>query len=53
MTTLITNIQQLLNTREETHLLHGKALSDLPSIESAFLLIEDGLIADYGHMYEL
>ncbi|MEP6713880.1 MAG: imidazolonepropionase, partial [Ferruginibacter sp.] len=53
MTTLITNIQQLVNTRKETHLLRGKELADLPSIENAFLLIEDGLIADYGHMYEL
>jgi len=50
---LIINIQQLINTREQTQLLRGKALSVLPSIENAFLLIEDGIIADYGHMYEL
>ena len=30
-----------------------KYLSVLPSIENAFLLIEDGIIADYGPMYEL
>ena len=53
MTTLITNIQQLINTREETTLLRGAALSQLPCIENAFLLIEDGIIADYGAMYEL
>ena len=53
MTTLITNIQQLINTREESHLLRGKEMAHLPSIENAFLLIEDGIIADYGHMYEL
>ena len=53
MTTLITNIQQLINTREETKLLRGAALAELPSIENAFLLIEDGIIADYGAMYEL
>lgn len=53
MTTLITNIAQLVNTREETTLLRGAALADLPIIEDAFLLIEDGIIADYGHMYEL
>ena len=29
------------------------ALADLPVIETAFLLIEDGIIAEYGHMYEL
>lgn len=53
MTTLITNIAQLVNTREETTLLRGEALGQLPVIENAFLLIEDGIIADYGHMYEL
>ena len=53
MTTLITNIAQLINTREETTLLRGAALAALPFIENAFLLIEDGIIADYGHMYEL
>ena len=53
MTTLITNIQQLINTREEMTLLRGAALSQLPCIENAFLLIEDGIIADYGAMYEL
>jgi imidazolonepropionase len=53
MTILITNIQQLLNVREETTLLRGKALGILPNIENAFLLIEDGIIADYGNMYEL
>ena len=53
MTTLITTIAQLINTREETTLLRGAALAELPFIENAFLLIEDGIIAAYGHMYEL
>ena len=53
MTSLIINIAQLIGTREETHVLRGKELVELPLIENAFLLIEDGLIADYGHMYEL
>ncbi len=53
MATLITNIKQLVNTREKTTLLRGAALSQLPVIEDAFLLIEDGIIADYGAMYEL
>jgi imidazolonepropionase len=52
-TQLIINIQQLINTREQTQLLRGNALAELPIIENAFLLIEDGIIADYGHMYEL
>ena len=34
-------------------LLRGTALADLPLIENAFVLIEDGIIADYGAMYEL
>lgn len=53
MTTLITNIRQLINTREQNQLLRGKALADLPVIDDAFILIEDGIIAEYGAMYEL
>ena len=53
MITLITNIQQLIGTREETTLLRGAALAHLPTIENAFILIEDGIIADYGAMYEV
>ena len=53
MTTLITHIKQLVNIREENQLLRGKALAILPTIENAFLLIEDGIIAEYGAMYEL
>ncbi len=34
-------------------MLRGKELRVLPFIENAFLLIEDGIIARYGHMYEL
>ncbi|MBK8521120.1 MAG: imidazolonepropionase [Ferruginibacter sp.] len=50
---LIQHIKQLVNTREENHLLRGVELADLPVIEDAFVLIEDGIIADYGNMYEL
>ncbi len=48
MTTLITNIKQLVNVRSETHLLRGKELADLPCINDAYLVIEDGVIAEYG-----
>jgi imidazolonepropionase len=51
--TLITNIQQLIGTREENNLLRGAALAQLPAIENAFILIEDGIIVEYGAMYEL
>jgi len=50
MTTIITNIKQLLGVREENKLLRGKELSCLPSIENAYLIIEDGIIAQYGEM---
>ena len=53
MVTLLINIYQLVSVRERSSLLRGKELSHLPSIENAFLLIEDGIIADYGPMYEL
>jgi len=53
MTTLIINIAVLAGCREKNELLRGKALADLPCIENAFLLIEDGIIASYGNMYEL
>ena len=48
--TLITNIRQLVNIREENRLLRGKELSQLPCIGNAYLVIEDGIIADFGHM---
>lgn len=48
--TLFKNIAQLVNVRTEDTLLRGKALADLPVIANAWLLIEDGSIADYGSM---
>ena len=53
MATLITNIKQLVNVREESKLLRGRELSILPSIENAYLVIEDDLIAEYGNMNEI
>jgi imidazolonepropionase len=50
---IITNIQQLANVRTQSQLLKGAAMAELPCIDNAFLLIEDGVIADYGAMYEL
>lgn len=50
MTTLYTNIRQLINVRTESPILRGKSLSELPLIENAFLLIEDDRIAAYGTM---
>ena len=53
MTTIFTNIQQLVSTRQETRLLYGSELKDLPSIENAYLVIEDDVIAGYGRMSDL
>lgn len=53
MATLITNIKQLVNVREESKLLRGKELSVLPFIENAYMIIEEGLIAEYGNMNEI
>ncbi|HEX6845454.1 MAG TPA: imidazolonepropionase [Chitinophagaceae bacterium] len=53
MKTLITNIKQLINVREESRLLRGRDLAVLPSIENAYLIIEKGLIAEYGSMLNL
>jgi len=53
MTTLISNIKQLVNVREGTKLLHGRELSVLPYVENAFMIIEDGVIAAYGEMRQI
>ena len=50
MSTLITNIKLLVNTRDESKLLRGKELSLLPCIENAYLIIKDGKIAEHGLM---
>jgi imidazolonepropionase len=48
--TIIENIKLLVNTREQNHLLRGKALAELPCIENAYLIIEEGVIAEFGAM---
>ena len=53
MTTLFIHIKELIGVREETVLLRGAALAELPSIKDAFLLVEDGVIVAYGAMAEL
>ncbi len=53
MAMLITNIRFLINTREENKLLRGAALSHLPIIENAFLIIDNGLVAAFGPMDQL
>lgn len=50
--TIITNIKCLVNTRKENKLLQGRELADLPCIKDAYLIIENGQIAEYGSMEE-
>ena len=53
MAQLITNIKSLVNVREETRLLRGKELSELPCLHNAYLVIEEDEIAEYGSMNDL
>jgi imidazolonepropionase len=53
MQQLIINIGNLAGIRKESTLLRGAALAELQSINNAFLLIENGLIKDFGGMQQL
>ena len=53
MTTLIFDIGTLVNVRENFKLLYGNELAFLPCIHNAYLLVEDGKIADYGSMEDI
>ena len=51
MTTVITNIKELLQVRETSILkVSGTEMAILPKIKNAFLVIKDNLIADFGTM---
>jgi imidazolonepropionase len=50
MTTLLKNIRFLVQVRESSPLLRGAALAELPMLENAWLLVEDGIIAGFGSM---
>ncbi len=53
MITLVINIKQLFGTAESNVPLRREALATLASVENAWILVEDGYIAGYGHMLEL
>src|SRR5690606_3027272 len=54
MQTLIVNIKQLVQVREtNVEMVSGADMNILPILENAYLLIEDGLIADFGLMTNL
>src|ERR1035437_6547027 len=52
-TQILTNIKQLVGVRKESHPLKRKELAELPVIENAYLIVEDGIIAEYGAMSNL
>lgn len=49
----IINIEYLVNTRNESRILYGNELAELPCLRNAYLLLEDGVIADWGSMEDL
>jgi imidazolonepropionase len=53
MKLVIINIKLLVNVRKTSVLLRGKELADLPVIENAYLIIENGLIKSYGLMNDI
>jgi imidazolonepropionase len=50
---LIKNIRQLFSTQSVTSALRGTHLRNIPSIENAYLLVEDGLISSFGKMGDM
>ena len=54
MKLLFKNIKQLVQVREETlKPLKGSEMKELPVLDDAWLLVEDGKIADFGKMADL
>ena len=51
MATLFKNIKELIQVRTEPiSFVSGKEMSELPTIKNAFLVVENGLISDFGKM---
>lgn len=51
MDVLFVNIKELLQVRaRDVNFLSGAQMKELPTIKDAFLLVENGLISDYGMM---
>ncbi len=53
MTTILTNIKQLIGIGEFTEALRRQELGQLQVIENAYLMYEDELIVEYGKMEDL
>ena len=50
MQTLLKNIHQLVQIRETNFFLKGKMMNEVPTINNAFLIIENEIIHSYGEM---
>lgn len=51
MATLFKNIKELIQVRtESTSFVSGKEMKTVPTIKNAFLVVENGLISDFGNM---
>ncbi|MEO6219927.1 MAG: hypothetical protein ABIO81_05830 [Ginsengibacter sp.] len=47
---IYTHIKQVINVRQHSQILRGNELAELPIIHNGYLIIEDGMIAEYGEM---
>jgi imidazolonepropionase len=52
-TQIFTNIRSLVNIRDGSGFIRGNELAILPSIQNAYLIVEDGVIAEFGKMEDL
>lgn len=50
---VIQHIKQLVNTRTNSIVVRGAELSQLPIIDNAFIVVENGIIQAYGSMHNL
>ncbi|MFN3299183.1 MAG: imidazolonepropionase [Sediminibacterium sp.] len=50
---VIQHIKQLVNTRTNSIVVRGLELSQLPIIDNAFIVVENGIIQSYGSIHEL
>jgi imidazolonepropionase len=51
MATLFKNIKELIQVRNESiSFVSGKEMKTVPTIKNAFLIVENGLISDFGNM---
>lgn len=52
-TQIFTNIRSLVNRRDGSGFIRGHELSILPCVQNAYVIVEDGVIADFGKMEDL